>query len=91
MDGLEALQVAAVKKLLDFFNGPSAVHESPKAVKVANLAVSSLSAVGRIKATDRARDATQVAVLKGMATDQKQFEKYIRVSMPHLCPSEQIE
>jgi len=91
MSKVEQLQEVAIDELLSFFGGPKAVRESKKAVIAVNLAVRSLAAVGRIKATDRARDATQLMVLKHVAADKKQFKKYLEVSMPHLNPSKQIE
>ncbi len=83
---LEKLQEASVKKLTEFFTGASAVRESPIAIKTANLAVSALSAVGRLKATDRARDATQLLVLRNISENKAEFKTYIKASMPHLNP-----
>lgn len=88
---LEELQSVTIDKLLDFFKGPSAVRESKVGVRFAQMAISSLAVVGRIKATERARDATQLTVLRMIAKDEKQMEKYLRVSMPHLTPIKQIE
>lgn len=88
---LDDLESASIDKLVEFFDGPAALRESKHAVRTAQLAVSSLSAVGRLKATHRAKDATQLMVLRHLSTDKGQFAKYVKVSMPHLNPSMQIE
>ena len=89
-NNLDELQFVSIAELLDFFKGPKAIRDSKPAVDAVRLAVSALSAVGRIKATERARDATQLVVLKSLAEDKKQFEKYVAASMPHLNPAKQI-
>jgi len=88
---LDELQNLAIKELVDFFQGTKAARSSKTAITASNLAVKSLGAVGRIKATDRARDATQLSLLKVIAKDKREFKKYISVSMPHLNPAKQIE
>lgn len=90
-DKIDQLQTVTVKQLLDFFNGTSAVKENTPAKFAANLAVRALSAIGRIKATNRAMDATQFMVIKQIAENKKEFQKYISVSMPHLNPRLRIE
>ena len=90
MTNLEELQTVSVKELLTFFSGGGAVRESKHSREGANLAVRSLAAVGRIKATDRASDATQLAVLQSMATDKKEFRKYVASSLPHLNPDKKL-
>ena len=64
---------------------------SDEQLNIARLAVSTLSAVGRIKATERAKDATQLMVIKHLATDQNQFRQYVQLAMPHLNPAPLIE
>ena len=90
MDKVEELQAASIDELLKFFNGPQAVRESKDSRFSSNLAVKTLAAVGRVKATDRARDSMQLTVLKSIATDKKDFQKYVQASMPHLSPVRQI-
>ena len=88
---LDKLQEVSTRELIRFFTGPSVIRESKTAINAVRLAVSSLSAVGRLKATDRAKDATQLAVLQALSKDRDQFEKYLKVSMPHLNPAVMIE
>ena len=90
MSDLEKLQEVSVEELVKFFNGGGAVRESKRAREGANIAVRSLAAVGRLKATDRAKDATQLAVLQSMATDKKEFRKYVATSLPHLNPDKKL-
>jgi len=90
-DNLEKLQEVTTKELIGFFDGPKAVRESKDALNAARLAVSTLSAVGRIKATERAKDATQLMVLKNICKDQAQFDQYVKIAMPHLNPGLMIE
>ena len=91
IEKLEELQSVTIDKLLDFFKGPSAIRESKVGVRFAQMAISSLAVVGRIKATERARDATQLTVLRMIASDEKQMEQYLKVSMPHMIPMKQVE
>jgi hypothetical protein len=88
---LDKLQEVSARELIRFFTGPSAIRESKTTLNAVRLAVSSLSAVGRLKATERAKDATQLAVLQSLSKDRDQFEKYLKVSMPHLNPAALIE
>lgn len=90
MDKVEELQAASIKELLKFFNGPQAARESKDARFSSNLAVRTLAAVGRVKATDRARDSMQLTILKSISTDKKEFQDYVQTSMPHLSPTKQI-
>ena len=90
MSKIEELQDVSIEELLKFFNGPPAIRESKDAVLGANFAVKSLSAVGRIKATDRAADSMKLTVLKTISKDKKQFQEYVKVSLPHLNPIKQI-
>lgn len=85
-DDLGKLQGAAVKELLGYFDGPRAVRESKTAMINARLAIGALSTVARLRATERARDAMQLMVIKAVSEDKKQFAKYIRISMPELHP-----
>lgn len=85
-DKIERLQEAAIDTLLTFLTGPKAGRENKESKLSAKLSVQTLSAVGRIKATDRARDATQLVVLRMITADQSKLQEYIKVSMPHLVP-----
>lgn len=53
-------------------------------------ALRGLAVVGRLKATERIGDATQLAVLRYLTDDKKQLKKYIEVSLPHLNPMAQL-
>ncbi len=86
MSDLEKLQEISTKEVIDFFTGPETIRESKSAMFAANLAVKSLSAVGRLKATERVRDATQFTVLKHIAEDEKQFREYLKIAMPQMIP-----
>ncbi len=86
MTQLDELQKVSIKEIIEFFKGGQAARESKKAKEGASLAIRSLAAVGRLKATERAGDATQLAVLQAMSTDRKEFGKYVSVSLPHLNP-----
>lgn len=90
MSRIEELQDVSIKELLKFFNGPQAIRESKDAKLGAALAVKSLAAVGRVKATDRAQDGMKLTILKSISGDKKQFQEYVKVSLPHLSPSKQI-
>ena len=91
MDKLQDLQDVAIDELLRFFKAASAAKQDGWIKDSAKLAVSSLAAVGRIKATERAKDATQLMVLRSITDDKKIFRKYVAISMPHLNPAKQIE
>jgi cbb3-type cytochrome oxidase cytochrome c subunit len=56
----------------------------------AKVAVTALSAVGRIKATERMRDATQFSVAKAIANNQATLQKYVAASLPHLNPVKKL-
>jgi len=86
MSKIEELQEVAIEEILRFFKASSAAKEDGWIKESARLAVSALSTVGRIKATERAKDATQLMVLKHITTDQSTFKKYVAASMPHLNP-----
>jgi hypothetical protein len=89
-DSLEELESVSIKELLTFFKGPSAVRDSKKALTGARLALGTLSAVGRLKATMRVKDATQLEVLKNVADNKEQFKKFAAASLPHLVPKKLI-
>ena len=89
MSKIDKLQDSAIDELLKYFKAPLAGKENIK--ESARIAVSALSTIGRIKATERARDATQLMVLRSITDDKKLFGKYVKVSMPHLSPVLQIE
>jgi len=91
MNKLDKLQDAAIDEVLKYFKSPSAAKEGGHIRESARIAVSALSSVGRIKATERARDATQLMVLRSITDDKKLFKEYVAVSMPHLNPGLQIE
>ena len=91
MSKLDQLQDASIDEILKYFKAPSAAKEAGHLRDSIRVAVSSLSAVGRIKATERAKDATQLMVLRSITDDKKLFKKYVAVSMPHLNPGLQIE
>lgn len=90
-EALEELQDLSVKELIAFFKGPRAARESKVAKEGAQIAVKALGNVGRIKATDRARDATQVDVLRNMAKDREEFGRYVAASLPHLNPVKMLK
>lgn len=88
MKKLDELQQAAVSELVNYFQGSPAKRRDVQVA--AKMAVSSLSAVGRIKATERAGDATQLEVLRNMAANRDQFAEYVAASLPHLNPTKKI-
>lgn len=90
MSNVEELQSVSIQELLNFFKGASALRESKTALRAVDLAVRSLAAIGRIKATERAKDGMQLTVLKSISEDKKQFQQYVTASMPHLSPDKQI-
>ena len=90
MNKVEKLQNVTLDELTAFFTDPKAVRESKVAVKTANMAIQTLSAVGRIKATERARDGLKLTILRHLVTDKKQFKKYVSASMPEINPIKQI-
>lgn len=51
-----------------------------------NSALRSLAAIAKLKGTERAKDATQFAILENMATNKEEFKQYVSVSLPHLNP-----
>lgn len=51
-----------------------------------NSALRGLAAIAKLKATERAKDATQAAIIHGMAENTKEFKQYVAVSLPHLNP-----
>lgn len=86
MDQMEELKDVVTKELIEFFTGPKAVRDSDRGVNTAKLAVASLSAVGRYKATERAKQGMQLAVVKMIAKDEKEAKQYISATMPELTP-----
>jgi len=87
---LDELELLAAQELINFFNGPSAVKESTKALSSCKLALGSLSAISRLKATMRVKDATQIAVIQNIAENKEQFSKFAQASLPHLAPKKLI-
>ena len=84
-EDLEGLQNESVKIVLEHLRDQK--HPCNKV----DFALMALAAVGRIKATERARDATQYAVLRSLTENKEEFKKYVEISLPHLNPIKQIE
>jgi len=82
---LETLQSSAIQLILEHIRDKKQVGDE------VDYALRALAAVGRIKATDRAKDATQFMVLREITKDKKEFQKYVEISLPHLNPRKQIE
>lgn len=59
--------------------------------KEVDYALRGLAAIGRIKATERAKDATQFGVIRGMSKNSDEFKKYVAISLPHLNPTKKIK
>ena len=75
-------------------NGLDSISEYLKTTKEddflrhkAKIGISVLSSFARLNQTERAKDATQFLVLKHLAKDENEMEKYIKSSMPHLVPA----
>ncbi len=85
--GLEDLQRISVSTIY------RRLREGAKVVndKETDFSLRSLAAIARLKATDRAKDATQVIVLRSLTDDAKVFQKYLTVSLPHLDPRNTIK
>lgn len=86
MSNLNELQNVTVDELIGFFTGPKAVRDSERSVNAAKLAVASLSAVGRIKATERAEQGMKLAVVKMISKSQEEAQAYIAATTPELAP-----
>ena len=86
-DDMEKLEGLSINELIRYFEGPSAAKQNQKAVNTARLAVATMSAIGRLKATMRVKDATQLMVIKNIAADRKEFRKFVAKSLPHLMPT----
>ena len=83
-EDVQSLQEMVVERLIEYFYEYT---DDDAEITKANLAVKALSAVGRIKATERAKDATQLSVIKVLATDRDEYSKFIQKSLPHLHPA----
>lgn len=76
----------ALKELLEFFKGDEMGEEFDRA----KLAQATISAVGRLRATERVRDATQFHIVRALAEDQGELQDYIRTTLPHLTPAQML-
>lgn len=78
----DTLQTQSIDVLKRYFKGEFKTDQmKPK------IALGTLSVISRIKATERVKDATQIAVLRGIAKDEVEYKEYLRLSLPHLCPA----
>ena len=83
---LDQLQDTTVGELIGFFQGPKALRDSEPAVTTAKLAVASLSAVGRIKATERAAQGMKLTIIKMISNNSEEAQKYAQATVPELTP-----
>jgi len=88
---VEKLQSVTVGELINFFEGPKAIRKSEPAVNAARLALGSLSAVGRIKATERAEQGMKLAVVRMIAKDLDEAKAYIAATTPELAPPKLLD
>lgn len=84
MHNLDELQEVAVGELLGYFQ---AKEQSEDGFVRARLALGSLSAIARLKATIRAADTLQFHIVSLLAKEQDQLEQYMKVTLPHLMPA----
>jgi len=78
----------AKEKALDFYIKYSEATSAEKVAmrQDAKLAVAMVSAIGRLRATERAADHTQFEVIRAISENREDAQKYIAVSLPHLNP-----
>lgn len=88
---LDKLESASINELLSYFNGPSSIRESKKAIQGAKFALGSLSTISRLRATARVKDATQLMVIQNIAANKEQFKEFAQASLPHLAPKKLIK
>lgn len=81
MSDLDKLQDAAVATLLEYFEDGEEEDDKAK------MALGSLSAVARLKATKRAGDAVQFHVVSSLASSEDELRDYIKLTLPHLTPA----
>jgi len=81
---IKELQDAAVDELLAFLRGPKAVRSSKEAKFGVSIASKVFGSTTRLKATDRARDATQIAVLQMISANKEEFKKFAATTIPQL-------
>lgn len=84
---LEELQRKAINVIVTRFDG----GKLDKPDKDVDFALRALAAVGRIKATERARDATQYAILNAIAKDRGQFQEMAKVALPQYVPTQLLD
>lgn len=78
------IQNLALEEIADFLQADEMDKEDYLRVKIA---LGSLSAYTRIRATERVRDVTQLRVVEALARDKEQLEEYIVSTLPHLTPA----
>jgi len=82
---MDLLQNTAIHLLTQALAG-KAVYDRHKV----DLAMRALSAVSRLRATERVKDANQLMVLRHIAKDRAEFHNYVKISLPHLNPAKQL-
>jgi len=85
VSNLQILQDTAIDELLGYFG-----NDSSDGLR-AKLALGSLSAVARLRATERVRDATQFHIVKAVAENEEQFREYVSLTLPHLLPAKLVQ
>lgn len=78
-----AVLEGVLKELDEFFKGDEMGEDFDRA----RLAQATLSAVARLRATERVRDATQFHIVQALAEDQEQLKEYTKITLPHLTPA----
>lgn len=84
-DELDELQSVSVKIVTEHLRDQK--HNGSKT----DFALRSLSAVARIKGTQRAGEATQAGIIRDISANQEEYKKYLAISLPHLNPVCKIE
>lgn len=81
---LDHLQSLAIDELTGFFEDKKGEEEVKR--ERARMAMGTLSAVSRLRGTERVKDATQFAIIRTITNDPKIRMEYIKATLPQYCP-----
>jgi len=87
---VETLKDVVIERLTQYFN-ENHLNNDEAVPDQARLAQGTLSAISRLLATYRVKDATQFAILRGISKDENQLEQYVQVMLPHLTPKKLLD
>jgi len=80
---LDELQKKAIEVALD---GLGSEEPKKNEIRRVDWSLRSLAAISRLRQTERARDATQFAVLKAIAADRGEFKSFAKTMLPEYMP-----